>query len=147
MRRYAAILLAMLAGPAFGEAIALTADTQLSDTGHFRLSWPAPGPGAVVTVQESTASDFLGTRTIYHGSEAATVISGRLDGNYYYRIRAGQGPWSEPVSVTVRHHSLTQAFSFLALGALVFVATAALIISGHRRHRLEIAAGEGLDTP
>lgn len=147
MRLLAVLLLATVAGPVPGQAIELTADVAVSDTGHFRLSWPAPGEGAVVTVEESTASDFLGARTIYQGAESATVISGRLDGTYHYRIRAGRGPWSEPVSVTVRHHSLAQAFAFLAVGAVVFVATALLIISGHRRHRQEMAAGEGADAP
>lgn len=125
-----------------GQSVELTADPELSDTGYFRLSWT--GDGAAVTVEEATTADFSDARVIYEGTEAATVMSGRLDGTYHYRIRAAQSRWSAPIIVTVRHHSLAQAFAFLTVGALVFVATAVLIIAGHRRHRQEMAArGDG----
>lgn len=146
MRRSAVLLLlavllpAVLASPVLGHDPDLAADTEVSDTGYYRLSWTAPDDGGPVTVQESETADFAGADTIYEGPDAATVVSGRLDGAYYYRIRAGRGPWSDPVTVTVRHHSLAQAFSILGLGAVVFLATAALVVGGHRRHRREMAA-------
>ena len=137
MKRLAALLLAGLASPVFGQGLELAADTEVSDTGFYSLSWA--GGGRPVTLQEATIADFSDADTIYEGVDEATVVSGKLDGIYYYRIREGEGPWSETLVVTVRHHSLVQAFSFLALGAVVFLATAALIIGGHRRHRREMA--------
>lgn len=146
MRHLAAIfLLAGLAGSASGQPIELAAAPELSNTGHYRVSWTSPGEGVAFSLQEATAEDFADARTIYQGPQVATVVSGKLDGTYHYRIRAGQGPWSEPIEVTVRHRSLTQAFAFMAVGATVFAATAALIVTGHRRHRREMAAGEGED--
>lgn len=131
------VVLALLAGGAAAEPpVVLEASTEVSDTGHYRLSWSA-GDGVAVTVQESSTADFAHARTIYRGPERATVLSGRLDGTYYYRARADGGPWTAPLVVEVRHHSLTTAFAYLGVGAVVFLATAALIVAGHLRHRRE----------
>lgn len=145
MRRLAIVVLAGLAVPFSAQDLELTVDTEVSDTGFYSLSWT--GADRMVTLQEATTADFSDADTIYEGVDEATVISGKLDGTYYYRIRAGEGPWGEPLEVTVRHHSLAQAFSFLALGAVVFLATAALIISGHRRHRRETAHLREVEAP
>ena len=89
-----------------------------------------------VELQEATDSEFSDATTPYRGPDRATVISGKPNGTWYYRVRASDdaqaGPWSRAVSVTVDHHSLSRALMFLSLGVIVFVATATMIIRGSR---------------
>lgn len=110
----------------------------LSETGYFELEWhyqtdgdDSPG----FTLQEAPTPAFAKPKTIYQGGDASTSISGRRNGEYHYRVRAGDGQWSDAVTVIVQHRSLTQALIFLALGAVVFLATVILIIAGHVTHR------------
>lgn len=136
--------LSLFAQPAVAQpAVAqpgLEASTSRSDTGEYRLSWTVDADAEVV-LEEATSEDFSGARVLYEGIDAATVVSGRLDGTYHYRLRLKtDGNWSAPVAVEVVHHSAAEAFGFLALGGLVFLATAVLIISGHRAHRREMGA-------
>lgn len=117
----------------------LSAQPADSDTGHFRLVWEL-GVGAdvetcEVELQESMTADFANPDVIYRGPQQARVLSGKPDGTYYYRIRCIDGDFAEPLAVHVHHHSLTEALSFLAVGAVVFVATAVLIVGGHLRYR------------
>ncbi len=111
----------------------LEADTDVATAGNFQLRWSAEGP---VEIEESADPEFASARVIYVGSDQARVQSGMPDGTWFYRARAagaGQSSWSEPVHVTVRHHSLERAFGFFALGAAVFAMTLALIMRGARR--------------
>jgi hypothetical protein len=68
------------------------------------------------------------------------------DGTYRYRIRAVEietgrsGPWSAVYRVHVRHHPLSRAFGFLALGAVVFFATLGVILVGNRMEQRERSA-------
>lgn len=128
-----ALVLGLLAAPAAAEPPALEASVEVSDTGAYRLSWKPNGVD--VTLQEATRQDFAGARTLYRGPDGATVVSGRLDGTYFYRVRREGDTWSAPVLVTVAHHGLGKAFAFLATGAVVFLATVVLILAGHHRHR------------
>jgi hypothetical protein len=115
----------------------LFASTDLSDTGHYRISWEVSDKGAAVELQESVTANFTEPIVIYEGLDSSSVLSGRLDGTYHYRARAAGGPWSQPVAVTVQHHSLTEALLFLAMGAVVFLATAVLVVVGHLNHKRE----------
>lgn len=121
-----------------GAAPVLETSTTSSDTGFWRLSWSSPGD---VELQEATRADFSDARVLYEGPDQATVVSGRLDGVYHYRLRAAGGPWGQAVRVEVQHHSLRKALSFLGAGAVVFVSTVILIVVGHRRHRREFPGG------
>lgn len=145
MRPGIAALAVLLAATAVrGEPPSLAASTDVSDTGAYRLSWEPNGIDVVV--EEAERADFAGARTLYEGPDGATVVSGRLDGTYHYRVRrAGEGDrtggataggaWSPAVQVSVVHHDLRKALAFLAVGAAVFLGTAVLILAGHRRHR------------
>ncbi|MGD2113182.1 MAG: fibronectin type III domain-containing protein [Gammaproteobacteria bacterium] len=110
----------------------LQSDTEIATAGYFRLSWETVAAG--VELQESTGADFRDPHTAYLGPDRATVISGKPDGIWYYRIRARDeqqaGAWSTPVQVTVAHHGLHRALVFFGLGVLVFLATIALITRG-----------------
>lgn len=114
-----------LATPA--AAATLEADQSESREGYFQLRWEADEP---VRLIEATSPDFRDARELYSGSDSARVISGKPDGIWYYRLESAASDaeiLSEPVTVTVRHHSLRRAFAFFVLGAVVFAATLALI--------------------
>lgn len=139
--RASLVLVAALSAPAMGaEALELESNTELATAGFYRLSWEADGHSETqFELQEATGPGFADARTLYRGPDLATVLSGRADGQYYYRVRtmssAGAGQWSEPVHVSVEHHSLARAFGFFAAGAVVFLATLGLIVFGTRQSR------------
>lgn len=114
----------------------LRSDSDTATAGYYRLSWDYPDPvsEALFELQESRSSDFAAARVVYRGPDRATAHSGRADGDYHFRVRmltdAAVSAWSPPVTVQVRHHSLLRAGLFFALGALVFLATLALILRG-----------------
>lgn len=128
-----------LAGPLLSAPLApdvaaphLSVDNSPSTAGFYRLSWETGNEH--VELQEATEPGFARPATAYTGPDRATVISGKPSGSWYYRIRAldGQrvGPWSEPLTVTVAHHSLSRAFLFLGLGVTVFIATVLMVVRG-----------------
>jgi hypothetical protein len=112
----------------------LSASDEVSRTGYFQLKWKSGENGQFV-LQQDTTSLFTSPKTLYSGPDTARTVSGLLNGEYYYRVRAAEGEWSEPLMVTVEHYKLSTAFIFLGLGAVVFLATATLIIRGHITHR------------
>jgi hypothetical protein len=152
------IVLLLVAGPASGRLMAqpeahpvLTggASSQVATAGFYTLSWPPLSPGgtqSLFELAESTSLDFSDERVVYRGPDEATTVSGKPDGIYYYRIRTVSAvdepvsSWSQPHEVSVQHHSLRRAFSFLGVGAFVFIATLVLIVQGHRRENLPPAS-------
>lgn len=117
----------------------LASDTAVASAGYFRLSWGGAGPsGRIYELQQSQDPGFTHPRLLYLGPDRARLVSGRADGRYYYRVRikdprAGTSPWSRPVKVEVRHHSLMRAFGFFSVGALVFAAVTLVIVVGTHR--------------
>lgn len=112
--------------PGIAGAAALEAPAESSE-GYYQLRWEADEP---IRLVEATSAGFADARTIYTGSDTAHVVSGKPDGVFHYRIETAGGGTvlADPVVVTVRHHSLSRAFSFFALGAVVFLATLGLIL-------------------
>ncbi len=108
----------------------LSVDNTIATAGFFRLSWETDAES--VELQEAASPDFRKTTTAYSGPDRATVISGKSDGTWHYRVRVSAhgepGPWSDPVSITVAHHNLGRALIFLALGFIVFVAIVLTIV-------------------
>jgi hypothetical protein len=92
-------------------------------------------------LEEATDADFSDAVVIYEGPDVARAISGKFDGVYHYRVQDA-GVWSESVTVAVQHHSLEKALAFLAVGAIVFLATAVLIVAGHLGHRRALRQGD-----
>lgn len=108
----------------------LEADTDVATAGYYQLRWFAD---RAIVLEESGTADFETPKVVYRGSDAARVMSGKADGDLYYRVRDTEtGAQSDIVKVTVRHHGLDRAFAFFALGATVFVATLLLILAGAR---------------
>jgi hypothetical protein len=112
--------------------LVLESDTEVATAGFFQLSWDA-GPGDLRLVEAGDA-DFQAPRVVYDGTDTARLVSGKPDGDYFYRLESADGPTvlSNTVEVSVRHHSLGRAAAFFAVGAAVFAATLGLVVYGSR---------------
>lgn len=151
-RRLLCGLLALLAlaGGFVGPTIAADGDLAVrfvgeidveSDEGHVQLVWETLGeaPANIAFELESAATaSFDEPRRRYRGPDRASFVSGLDAGTTYFRVRArsgdAPGPWAEPLAVTVRYAPWWQVRLLMAIGLLVFVATAATIVAGHRAH-------------
>lgn len=123
------VLLAMPIG-ASAQSPELEANPEVASAGFYQLRWYAARP---VELEESQDPEFSSAEIVYRGSDAARVMSGKPDGDLYYRVRdTDDGTLSNVVKVTVRHHSLERAVAFFSLGAVVFLATLLLIATGAR---------------
>jgi hypothetical protein len=112
--------------------LVLESNTEVATAGFFQLRWDA-GPGDLRLVEAGDAG-FQAPRVVYEGADTARLVSGKPDGDYFYRLEATDGPavLSNAVEVSVRHHSLGRAAAFFAVGAVVFAATLGLIVYGSR---------------
>lgn len=139
-----ALLFGALASGAVGIQLAgadpllsLESDTSVASAGYYQLQWET---GAKKTrLVESTNPDFSDSRIIYAGPDTARIMSGKPDGDYYYRLETDAAGTpaivSDTLKVKVEHHSLGRAFAFFAIGAAVFAATLGLILIGGRNER------------
>ena len=113
----------------------ISSDSDVATAGFYHLSWDAAF--ARIELQEAANPDFRSPTTLYTGTDSATTISGKPDGQWYYRVRVIQndlpGSWSDPVEVTVTHHSLSRALMFLTLGIIVFISIVTVVIRGAGR--------------
>ena len=114
-------------------ALQLSSDSQVATAGYYQLTWS--GEANVFQLQESTTSDFKLFKVIYEGKDLARVISGKPDGDYFYRLvntDENNSQVSNTVKVTVSHHPLKNALLFFVAGAIVFIAILFLILKGKR---------------
>ena len=131
------VCILVTSAPAWSAAPRLESDTDVATAGYYRLEWNANEVKDFI-LEESQQASFDSVRVLYQGPDTARIISGRGDGDYYYRVRelntqSREDGWSEVVHVQVQHHSLTRALLFFVIGAIVFVATLAAIIVGNRQ--------------
>lgn len=123
-------------------SVELSSDTQTATAGYFQLRWQGDESHAHYRLLESDNPRFSPSKVLYQGPDLATVISGKHNGSYYYRVAELKG--SKPVAVSntvmveVAHHSLAKAFLFFAIGAIVFLATLSLILQGNRHSKRDI---------
>jgi hypothetical protein len=123
----------------------LKSDTEVATAGYYRLQWGEDqqndgeqngGQTADFILQESQHPSFNQPKVLYEGPDTARVVSGRADGDYFYRVAIvngeGQKSWSDVVRVQVKHHPLSRAFMFFTIGAIVFLSTLIAIIHGNR---------------
>lgn len=119
----------------------LDASSEVAAAGYFQLRWALDDAEVIrYRVEEAADPDFREAATLYEGADRATVISGRGDGVFHYRVRAvlengDHSAWSEPRRVEVAHHPLGQAIGLFILGGVVFLATVGLIVAGSRLER------------
>lgn len=113
----------------------LSSDSEQSTAGYYQLKWEGV-EGSYYLLQEASDPNFSQPNTLYEGPDTATLISGRSDGTYYYRIRyrdvTSDDFWSNIAQVEVTHHPLSRAFMFFTLGAIVFIATLIVVVIGNR---------------
>ena len=117
------------------ETMVLSRDQAVYTAGYYQLSWDMKdaSPGAVF-ILEQKAADAEAAEQIYQGSDTATMISGKPDGSYHYIVRTDDGSSSSnPLTVTVAHHSLATAFNFFIIGVVVFIFILIAIILGNRQ--------------
>lgn len=128
----------LLVAPAFSfaaEHISLSGSTSNSTDGSLNITWTLPENKRIELQQfGQNQTDY---KTIYSGSDSATVITGLSDGKYQFRARMLEADesfsdWSEPLVVEVKHHSLIKAFGFFIVGAIVFLGTLLLIVFGNK---------------
>lgn len=128
-------LLSFVLSPAHATPL-LESDTDTATAGYYQLSWQYPSSNLINSIlEESRNEDFSDVKVIYQGPDRASVLSGKSDGDYYYRIKfisPAHSQYSNTVRVSVKHHPLYKAWLFFLLGAVVFVMTAGLIYRGSR---------------
>ncbi|MEZ4375593.1 MAG: fibronectin type III domain-containing protein [Polyangiaceae bacterium] len=117
----------------------LLGDARLeSQAGSATLNWKAEhtgGPEPTYQLQRSADASFSDPKTLYTGPDQGRYVSGLLDGSYYFRVRARQGDtawsaWSKPQELVVTHWPESRALSLMGIGALVFLATAFVVLRG-----------------
>ena len=108
--------------PSFAEQ-----DSVTSDAGNFLVSWNTQEP---VTLEMQSGD---GTpRTIYSGRNHAFFLSGLRNGDYAIRLKDAAGATADTLILHVQHQSLSRALLLVALGALAFLATVAVVLRGAR---------------
>ena len=117
------------------EAIELNSDQTTATAGYYQLSWSQEEEGTdTIYIVDEVSESGKTTKQIYKGSDTATMISGKPDGIYTYIVHSEDRKFSsKPVSVTVAHHSLTTAFNFFWIGAVVFIFILIAILRGNRQ--------------
>ncbi len=119
----------------------LSSNPPLSTDGYFILHWDSDlslPDASLFTLRESETEKIKDSRIIYKGPDKARTISGKKNGEYYYWIIQDQnesGDQPGQISVVVKHHSMTRALGIMFTGAIVFIFTFILIISGHKKQR------------
>jgi hypothetical protein len=117
-------------------APSLSVSSDVARAGYYQLLWALDEADvAHYRVEEAADPQFRSAELLYEGADRATVISGRGDGTFHYRVQAmladgARSPWSEASTVRVEHHPFNQAVFLFLLGAVVFIATIGLIVAG-----------------
>lgn len=114
--------------------ISLTSDQMTSTAGYYQLNWERNDGSDSIYIVEETPGDAVTPHVIYEGADTATVISGKSDGTYTYKVKSEDGKHvSNRLTVTVAHHSLTTAFNFFWIGAIVFIFILVAILRGNKQ--------------
>lgn len=102
--------------------------------GIVKLEWSnnLDSSSPIYELQEADDIAFTNPKIIYSGIDEGTFISGLTDGVYHYRLRSKDGSWSNTVTIEVNHHSLQLALILMAIGAIVFLITIAVIMQGRK---------------
>jgi hypothetical protein len=117
-------------------------DSNYSSSGSIKISWHLPDSILSDTnynfeLQQSTVANFDSSIIRYSGPDLASYISGLKNNTYHYRVRFvsknDTSVWSQPIVVSVEHHSLQLAFTLFGLGAIVFIATVFVVVRGARK--------------
>ena len=124
----------------WAQSITLSSDTQQSSAGYFQLQWAWPDAPQDVQYTLRERQRDTEFKTIYTGTDQASVISGKHDGNYEYTVLASANSLadtvqSNTVDVEVKHHSLRDALIIFALGLFIFLSILIVILHNARASR------------
>jgi len=119
-----------------------------SNAGHVKLIWmvndgQSPDDHIYFELQRATDPKFETAKTLYKGPDLASFLSGMPDGKFYFRVRSlteGEdqvSDWSETLVINVEHQSLQLAFNLFGIGAVVFLATVAVVVIGNRKAEIK----------
>jgi len=118
--------------------------------GHVRLVWvevdeEEVGGDRVFTLEQSRERGFPEDATYvrYEGRDRASVLTGFAEGEYWFRVRAEGGPWSEPLRLEVEYMERWILFSLVLAGLLVMAMTVTALLRGHFRYRDNGVGGGG----
>lgn len=120
-------------------------DTLTANEGYVALKWGGDSDALVYEVQSALEPLFHDPTTEYQGRDEQSFLSGLASDHYYFRVRARMsdgptwGPWSSPVEIICKHHSLTVAWALFASGGLLFL----LIVAFVGIHARSMACFEG----
>lgn len=95
--------------------------------GHVALEWGGDRDLLEYELQSATEPHFIEPIRLYQGTDRTSFMSGLSDGRHFFRVRARSsegdiwGPWSEPVELVCKHHSLTLAWALFTSGGLLFL--------------------------
>lgn len=103
-----------------------------SNSGYLQLEWTGSPEIDNFILQRSTHLDFHEFTTVYAGPDQATFISGLDNGIYYFRVGSQSGHWSDVLTLSVKHQSLSLAYTLFGLGLLVFACTVFIVVKGVR---------------
>lgn len=111
-----------------------TDEVEASD-GYVKLTWQSHLTDPVFELQKSDSWNFANSETVYKGPDKARFVSGLNSGVYYYRVRVGNGEWSETLKVTAVHQSMELAYTLLIIGFIVFSITTVVVIRGAQKYK------------
>lgn len=122
-------------------AVELSGDPELeSRAGSAALSWQLSPPSSEAQavsyeLQQAPEASFADARTLYTGPDQGRYISGMENGSYHFRVRARSGggawgAWSKTQTLSVEHWSAGRALGLMGLGAVLFCATAFVVLRG-----------------
>jgi hypothetical protein len=126
-------ILCLLAVQAYAETATprfLGETTQVTDTGYYTLRWSNPKQQPV-TIDRATSIDFHDSQPVFQGTETSTFVTGLGDGTYYFRLQS-ETVQPDILRLTVAHRSLTESLALFCVGAIVFLASALVILRGVR---------------
>lgn len=113
-------------------------DNNPASAGYYQLSWDNPNERPI-ELQEALDADFDTARTLWRGPAESRFVSGKSDGEYFYRLRYlgndHKTTWGPVTRVEVEHHSLQQAGWWFGLGLMVFIIILIAIWHGQAEER------------
>ena len=71
----------------------------MSTTGNITIPWGTTSTtGVIYVLEESMNSNFVGAIEVYRGANTSANLTGRLNGQYFYRVKCvksgyGDSPW------------------------------------------------------
>ena len=133
-----AILLAVFSflSPTFAYAeVELTPSEQANSEGYFTLRWKGSVSESMV-LEMSTASSFDTVEHQYPVTRLQSItLSGYDNGLYHFRLYDPEkAEYSNAVTVSVEHRSLSLAIKLFFLGAVLFVTLVVIILFSSRKN-------------